>query len=368
MFKQNIDTIDNILYNINMKKLTIGVIFGGQSREHEVSLNSAQSIINALNKEKYEIMPMAITKNGHWLVGDKGLEYLKLNSGLKEENAIKDRGLDLEKTLINFIQGNDLDKKIDLIFPMVHGTFGEDGKLQGMLEMLGLPYLFSDTLASALAMNKPKTQVVAKEAGLTVLPYLVITKSKGYDLEDIIKQLSLPVVVKPAEAGSSVGIFIAKTKEELEKSIENDFVFCSSLMLEKYQKGRELTVGMMGNNPIQALPIIEIIPQVSEFYDYQAKYQDGGSRHVCPAQIPEKIKEKVQAEGIKAFQAIGCRDLARADFIWDEKNNKIYFLEINTIPGMTSVSLVPEAAKNIGLEFSAFLDQLIELGLKRYQK
>lgn len=356
-----------------MTKFRIAIIFGGQSPEHEVSLNSAQSIIKALNKEKYEIVPIAITKNGYWLVGERGVTYLNLFAGLKKEGDVSiDESEKLvchnhgEKKLFNFFD-NDISGKIDLIFPIVHGTYGEDGKLQGMLETLGLPYLFSDTLASSLAMNKPKTQIIVDKAGLNVLPHVVINKNEKYDLDKIIEELSLPIVIKPVEAGSSVGIFIAKTKAELEQSVAKDFVFCSNLMLEKYQKGRELTVGMMGNNPVEALPVLEIIPQISEFYDYQAKYQDMGSKHICPADLPEEIKNRVQADAIMAFNAIGCRDLARADFIWDDLNNKIYFLEINTIPGMTSVSLVPEAAKAKGLEFSDFLDQLIELGLKRIQ-
>ena len=354
-----------------MTKLKIGVIFGGQSREHEVSLDSAQSIINALNKEKYDIVPMAITKKGTWLIGDKGKQYLSLYAGIKKENGISTEESESlvtineqDRGLTNFAEG-DTGDKIDLIIPIVHGTFGEDGKLQGMLEMLGLPYLFSDTLASALAMNKPKTQIIVKNAGLNVLPHQVLNKNEEYNLEGIVDQLSLPIVVKPTEAGSSVGIFIARSIEELEKSIKDDFVYGDHLMLEKYKKGRELTVGMMGNHPPKALPVLEIIPQISDFYDYKAKYQDGGSRHVCPAEIPNEIRERAQADAKKSFQAIGCRDLARADFIWSEEDDQIYFLEINTIPGMTSVSLVPEAAKVVGMDFSKFLDELIQLGLKR---
>ena len=357
-----------------MVKLRIGVIFGGQSKEHEVSLNSAQSIIGALNKGKYDIIPIAITKNGYWLIGEKGEQYLSSYAGLTSENAVtlqQSESLvslnNQEKSLVNFAEG-DANGKIDLIIPMVHGTFGEDGKLQGMLEMLGLPYLFSNTLASALAMNKPKTQIVAKNVGLNVLSYCTINKNEKYNLEEIVDRLSLPIVVKPVEAGSSVGIFIAKSIQELKKSIEEDFTYCESLMLEQYKKGRELTVAMMGNYQTKALPVIEIIPQISDFYDYQAKYQAGGSKHVCPAEIPEEIKKKVQADAIKSFQAIGCRDLARADFIWSQEDNKIYFLEINTIPGMTSTSLVPEAAKVDGLDFPKFLDALIRIGLKRYKK
>lgn len=355
------------------KKINLAIIFGGQSDEHEVSLNSAKSVINYLDKEKYQIVPIAITKKGYWLIGKKGKKYLDLYNGIKREG-----GLSLKKSeslvgvkrvkndLINFAEGKINVKKIDLVIPMIHGTFGEDGKLQGMLEMLGLPYLFSDTLASALAMNKPKTQILAKNIGLNVLPHLTIKKNNKYNLKKIIKRIGLPIVVKPTEAGSSVGVSIARSIQELKQGLEKTFKLSFEIMLEKYKRGRELTVGIIGNETPRALPIIEIFSQISDFYDYQAKYQDRGSKHICPAKIPEKIKNKVQSDALKIFQSIGCRDLARADFIWSEADNKVYFLEINTIPGMTSVSLVPEAAQINGLDFNKFLDSIIKIGLKRY--
>jgi len=307
------------------QKIKIALLSGGISGEREVSLKTGGQIYGALSKNKYII-----------------------------------HKYDPKRDLKKFINGA-INKKFDLVFPALHGPFGEDGKLQGMLDMINMPYVFSGCLSSALAMNKAKTNVIAKNAGVPVADNIVITKDDSYKLDDIIKKLSLPVAIKPVELGSSVGISIARTKNELANGIKKAFKYGPEIMLEKFIKGRELTVAVMGdkNNP-QALPVIEIIPKISEFYDYKAKYQTGGSEHVCPAKIPGEIKNHIQNSAIKIFKAIGCKDLARADFIWSRDDNKIYFIELNTIPGMTSTSLAPEAAKAAGLEFNEFLDKLIE--------
>ncbi|MFC1618299.1 D-alanine--D-alanine ligase [Patescibacteria group bacterium] len=300
------------------KQINLAIIFGGPSREHEVSLSSAKGIIEALDDEKYSVIPILISKSGRWPRG----------------------------ALSN--------QPIDLILPIGHGSYMEDGKLQGELDKSGLPYLFSDAEASALAMNKSKTKAVAEQAGLNVLPEQVLNNDRL-----ALRTLDLPLVIKPTELGSSVGITIAKAQDELQRGIDEAFAVTDEVLLEKFQPGRELTVGIMGNKNPQALPVIEIIPQVSKFYDYQAKYDEGGSEHVCPAEVPAEITKQVQSESIKVFKAVGCADLARADFIWDDESGEVYFLEINTIPGMTHTSLVPEAAAEAGIEFRKFLDILI---------
>jgi D-alanine-D-alanine ligase len=352
-------------------KLNLAVIFGGQSGEHEVSLKSANQVISALNKEKYNIIPIAITKKGQWLIGDKGKKYMELNlpkageeDGISIEQSqslvtINQEGKEMEK----FAEGDTGGNKIDLVLPIVHGPYVEDGKLQGMLEMLGIPYVFSGTLASALAMNKFKTKLIAKKSGLVIAKDMIV--GKKYKTEKIVKKLNLPVVVKPVELGSSVGISIAKTEEELKNAIDKALELGSEVLLEQFIKGRELTVAVMGNKLPKALPVIEIIPKVSTFFDYRAKYQSGGSEEVCPAEISEEIRKKVQRYAVKIFKAVSCRDLARADFILSEENGKLYFLEINTIPGMTATSLAPQAAKAAGMEFSDFLDKLIDGAMKR---
>jgi len=355
------------------KKINLAVIFGSQSGEHEVSLSSAKSVIEALNKEKYNIIPIAITKKGNWLIGDKGEEYRKLHeAACGKENAISiedSQSLvtikDNEKDLSKYAEGDTGSRKIDLVLPILHGPYGEDGRIQGMLDMLGVPYVFSGVLAQAIAMNKTRANIIARAAGVPVPSNIIIGKGENYDLDSIISKLQLPLVVKPVELGSSVGITMAKTKDQLEEGIGIAFKHDKEIMLEQHIKGRELTVAVIGSkeNP-EALPVIEIIPKISSWFDYKAKYEVGGSEEICPANIPNKTRDKAQDLAVKVFKAIGCKDLARVDFIWSENDNKLYFIDLNTIPGMTATSLVPQAAKVAGMEFSEFLDKLINGAVK----
>lgn len=350
-----------------MKKINLAVIFGGKSNEHEISLKSASEVMNALNKEKYNIIPIAIAKNRQWLIGEAGQQYMQTNlpKASQEGGVCVDV---IESESIIFSGDKLAGLKIDMVLPIGHGAYVEDGKLQGMLEMLGWPYVFSGTLAHALAMNKQKTKLVAKNSGLKVAKEVMLRKNKKYNLEKIIAKLGLPIVVKPTESGSSVGINIAKNPEELAIAIETAFQYGQEIMLEQFIAGRELTVAVMGNKNPKALPVVEIIPKISTFFDYAAKYQQDGSEEVCPANIPEDVRKKVQKYTIKIFQALGCQDLARADFIWSNADNKLYFLEINTIPGMTGTSLAPQAAAAAGMSFTEFLDKLVNEGLKRQNK
>ncbi|HBO17142.1 MAG: D-alanine-D-alanine ligase [Candidatus Moranbacteria bacterium GW2011_GWE2_35_2-] len=348
----------------NTAKKRIAVIFGGRSGEHEVSLKSAYQVISALDKNKYEIIPVAITKVGYWLVGEKGRKYLEDNlgqtgkqGGVKSENNFEDRNKFPEKF-----------PSVDLVLPIMHGTFGEDGKLQGMLEMLGLPYVFSGVLASSLAMNKRKTKIIAKASGLKIAKDVIVIRGKKFNTEKIIAKLNFPIVIKPSELGSSVGTSLANAKEELENGIKEAFKYGEEVLLEQFVKGRELTVTVMGDKSPKALPVIEIIPKISGWFDYRAKYETGGSEEVCPAEISEEILKKIQRYAVKVFKAVGCLDLARADFIWSAEDGKLYFLEINTIPGMTATSLAPQAAAAAGMEFSVFLDKLIEGAIRRNEK
>ncbi|MFH1822693.1 MAG: D-alanine--D-alanine ligase [Patescibacteria group bacterium] len=314
-----------------MKKIKIALLAGGISGEREVSIKTGEQIVKALDKNKYFVY-----------------QY--------------DPKTDLKQFFLDAYA-----KKFDLVIPALHGPFGEDGKLQGMLDMLNIPYLFSGTLASALAMNKEKTKIIAKEVGLKIIPDIDINRGERFDYQQIRRKLGFPIVIKPAELGSSVGMSIAKTLKELKAGFNKAFRHDKKIMLEKYIKGRELTVGIMGNEQkTKALPVIEIIPKVASWFDYRAKYEVGGSEEICPARIPSRIKLKIQLDALKIFKAIGCRDLARADFIWQGSN--IYFLEINTIPGMTATSLVPQAAKAVGLNFTKFLDKLISNSLKNINK
>ncbi len=323
-----------------MPKIKIALLAGGISGEKEVSLKTGEQIYQALirprrtGKDKYEIF-----------------RY--------------DPKTDLKRFFLDAVN-----KKFDLVFPALHGPFGEDGRLQGMLDMIGVPYVFSGTLASALAMDKHKTKIIAKNAGLTIAKDIILDKPSArnkpkYNQNQIISELSFPIVIKPVELGSSVGASIASGAKELEKGIALAFKHGGRIMLEQYIAGRELSVAVMGGaQKAAALPIIEIIPKISSWFDYKAKYETGGSREVCPAEIPGGIRDEAQKSAVKIFKAIGCKDIARADFIWNKKENKIYFLEINTIPGMTQTSLVPQAAKAAGMNFGGFLDKLIKNTIK----
>jgi D-alanine-D-alanine ligase len=356
------------------KKINIGLVFGGRSGEHEVSLKSAKEVRENLDKERYNIIPIAITKKGKWLIGHRGDEYMTVNlpktekeGGISVEQSQSLVTTDENRGLAGFSEG-EASHELDIIFPIGHGSYMEDGRMQGMLDMLGIPYVFSGTLASALAMNKQKTKLVAKNAGLKIAKEVTLLKNQKYNVEKIIKKLGLPIVVKPTESGSSVGMSICKEKSELENALSKAFEYSNEVMLEQFIKGRELTVAVLGNKKIKALPVIEIIPKVSEFFSYEAKYQQGGSDEICPADIPEDVRKKVQRYSLKIFRALDCKDLARTDFIWDEANNRSYFLEINTIPGMTGTSLAPKAAKAAGMSFPQFLDKLIELAIRRAGK
>jgi len=311
-----------------MSKIKLALLKGGISGEREVSLNTAKQIYKALNKNKYEIFQYDT------------------------------------KTDLNTFFNAAIEKKFDVVFPALHGPYGEDGKLQGMMDMIKIPYVFSGCLASALAMNKDKTKTIAQAVAIKTIPSLTIKKNETYDIQKIISSLTLPIVVKPVELGSSVGMSLCKTEEELKKGIETGFNHDPELLLEKYIKGRELTVAIIEQDEIpKPLPVIEIKPRLSEWFDYKAKYEPGASEEICPAQIPDNINGAIEKAGTIIFKALGCKDLARADFIWETENNILYFLEINTIPGMTATSLAPQAAKASGLDFSEFLDILINNNL-----
>jgi D-alanine-D-alanine ligase len=311
-----------IYKNICQKKIHIAVIFGGSSGEHAVSLKSAKEVINNLDQQKYTVLPIKISRKGQW-----------------------DRNL--------------LQNKIDLALIIGHGTFMEDGRLQAVLESYGIPYLFSGVLASALAMNKTKTKIIAASAGLKVARGIILKKTDILNFPTIIKYLQFPIVIKPNELGSSVSTNIVKNEKDFKASLKEAFIWGTEVLLEEFISGRELTVAVMGRKKLTALPVVEIKPRVSQWFNYEAKYAEGGSEEICPAQISATLTKKAQAQATKIFEAIGCRDLARADFIWNQKNKQLYFLEINTIPGMTKTSITPRAARTAGLEFGDFLDTLI---------
>lgn len=313
------------------KRIKIALLMGGLSAEREISFASGKSILKHLDKKRYQIYP------------------IEINPDLK------------------FIaQLFNLRKRIDLAFIALHGPIGEDGKIQSLLEILKIPYAFSGVLASALAMNKLKSRQLFQTANIKTPKCLAITKSdwrknkKAVDAK-IIKKIKLPCVVKPDTSGSSYGINIARTKNGLEKSLKNAFKFDNLILIEEYLGKKEISVPTLGNEKPVALPVIEIIPE-NKFFDLKAKYS-GRSKEICPAQIGPKLTKQAQKIAIKVHQIIGARGIIRTDMMI--KNNRIYVLETNTIPGLTSESLVPKSAAVAGLSFSKLLDKIIALAFKK---
>jgi D-alanine-D-alanine ligase len=310
-----------------MKKLRLALLSGGISSEREVSLNSGKQVYDALDKEKYEIV-----------------RY--------------DPKYDLAK-LVADAPG------IDAALIILHGPFGEDGTVQGLFDLLDIPYQGSGVLGSAVAMNKHIAKQLYEKAGLTVPAYRVFKKGPQIDPGGLIDTLGLPLVVKPVELGSSVGMTIVRTPEQLPPAMEKAFSKDSSAMVEAFIDGVELTAGVIGNDELEAFPLIEIIPNKEyEFFDYEAKYTPGATSEICPARIGDADRDKAQEAAKAAHRALACRGYSRTDMILRE--GEVYILETNTIPGMTATSLLPQAAAKAGYSFGALLDRLIELGIEAH--
>jgi len=308
-----------------MKKITLALLSGGISSEREVSLNSGDQVYEALDKNKYDIQ-----------------RY--------------DPKTDLPRLI-------DAADKIDIALIILHGPYGEDGTVQGLLDLLHIPYQGSGVLGSSLAMNKAATKLMYEKAGIPGPPYILYERNDTVDAGACAAELGLPLVVKPVVGGSSVGMSIVRSASDLQAAVEKAFEFDSSVMAEAYVDGIELTGGVIGNKDLEAFPIIEIIPdKAHEFFDYEAKYTAGITQEICPARIDEELTRQAQSYAKKAHQALFCRGYSRTDMIL--KGREFFVLETNTIPGMTATSLLPQAAQAAGLNFTKLLDKLIELGLE----
>ena len=312
-----------------MGKLTVALLSGGISSEREVSLEGGNQVYEALDKKKYAVVRY-----------DPKTDLVKLAA--------------------------DADR-IDFALIILHGPYGEDGTVQGMLDLLGIPYQGSGVTGSALAMNKLTAKQMYERSGIPVPPYIAIRKGDRLNSDDVVKRLSLPLVIKPVSCGSSVGMSIVKSKEDLQGAVDKAFLHDSCVLIEAYIEGVELTGSIIGNNTLEALPIIEIIPdERHDFFDYEAKYTPGLTQEICPARIDEAMTEKAQTYAKLAHSALFCKGYSRTDMILRGKD--IYILETNTIPGMASTSLLPLAAKTAGISFTRLLDRLIELGMEAHQR
>ena len=312
-----------------MEKLTIALLSGGISSEREVSLNSGKQVYEALDQAKYDIKRYDPKTDLQRLVSDAS---------------------DIDAALI-----------------ILHGRYGEDGTVQGLLDLLGIPYQGSGVLGSAIAMNKLISKRLYRQAELPTPAYLTAHKEQIHHPADYATRLGLPLVVKPVEGGSSVGMSIVRSEDQLNESIEKAFEFDDLVVIEKFIEGTELTGGVIGNDEPEALPLIEIVPNPThEFFDYEAKYIAGETEEICPARVNTDITQKAQEYAIKAHQALSCRGYSRTDMIL--KDGDLFVLETNTIPGMTATSLFPQAAGAAGMDFSHLLDKLINLAIEDHQK
>jgi D-alanine-D-alanine ligase len=387
-----------------MKKVRVGVLFGGRSGEHEVSLLSAASVVNAIDKEKYEVVPIGITKDGRWLTAAAAEALLQgkphdepkhLRAGdpdatpgaavLASGEAVvvppepvhpASRSLTpFQSDASALRRAADRAINVDVIFPVLHGTFGEDGTIQGLLELADIPYVGAGVLGSAAGMDKDIMKSLFRAAGLPIVKHVTILRS-DWDADPkttekiIDRSLKYPVFVKPANLGSSVGISKARTKKELGPAIYEAAKFDRKIVIEQgvggaKQKAREIECSVLGNDRPQASVPGEIVP-IKEFYDYAAKYLDEGSELIIPAKLTKPETKKVQELATRAFQAVDCAGLARVDFLMDPKTRKLFVNEINTMPGFTAISMYPKLWAATGLSYSDLIDRLIQLGIERH--
>lgn len=358
------------------KKLRVGVIFGGRSGEHEVSLRSAESVINALDREKYEIVPIAISKEGKWLTSSQAGELLPSAVMRGADQHVAIFGDPTARGLTRLARGsaNGHRDSLDVIFPVLHGTYGEDGTIQGLLEMADLPYVGCGVLASAAGMDKVVMKRLFREAGLPIVDFTHFLRtqweSDPAEVESrVIEEIGFPCFIKPANLGSSVGISKAVAPAGLRAAIALAAKFDRKIVVEKGVDAREIEVSVLGNDqPIASLPG-EIVPQSAAFYDYKAKYVDAnGARLAIPAELSEDQTAEIQQLAIRAFQAIDGAGLGRVDFFLERSTGRLLLNEINTMPGFTSISMYPKLWEAGGLGYPELIDRLIELAFERHRE
>jgi D-alanine-D-alanine ligase len=372
-----------------LKKIRVGVIFGGRSGEHEISLISAESVMRALNKDKYDVLPIGVTKEGRWLIGGDPLAQLKEASytpkelmGGSPQSAVRSpkSGVptrDLVLGTWNLELGTPSPKPrspladVDVVFPVLHGPYGEDGTVQGLLELANLPYVGAGVTASALGMDKALQKTIFRQKGIPVMDFLVV-KRRDWEREPeavlarVEAALGYPCFVKPVNLGSSVGITKAHHRQELRLALDIAARYDRRLLVEQSAEDcREIEVSVLGNDdPIASIPG-EIVPH-REFYDYIAKYVDEETELKIPADLPPPVAERVRELGVRAFLAIDCAGMARVDLFVARDYSRIYVNELNTIPGFTSISMYPKLWEASGLPYPELLDRLIELALERH--
>ena len=350
-----------------MEKIKVGVIFGGMSTENEVSVVSAGSILGNIDRKKFEVFPIYIDKQGKW--------YIFIEDGKKRELGAEVENIIEIENIEEYLQ------KLDVVFPVLHGLYGEDGTIQGLFELLKIPYVGCRVLASSVGMDKVYTKIVFEKAGLNQTPYEYVRKYKDTyiyidknfnekisNLKEIAKKitenLEFPMFVKPSNSGSSVGVKKAESEKELIENIEYASKFDNKILIEQGINGREIECAVLGNEEVITSCVGEI-KSADEFYSYDAKYKNEESKTEIPAEIPEEISEEIRKQAIKAFKAIDGKGLSRVDFFVEDKTNKIIINEINTMPGFTSISMYPKMFEKSGIPYRELITRLINLSLEK---
>lgn len=356
------------------KRLRIAVLMGGPSPERDVSMDTGLQIVSSLDPQKYNVLPVEITKEGKWLPRPDLLQ-LPANtqtsnrpSASQERNPLAPSPDPRPTTSDRFMES----EQVDVAFIAMHGPYGEDGSMQGLLELLGISYTGSRVLASALAMDKLRSRQIFEWHGIPVPAYCSVTidtwRDRGHAHQQVSRDLGYPCVVKPNAVGSSIGVSIVREPTALDPAVDEAFRHGPLVLIEEYISGIELACGIVDDpatgEPVP-LPLIEIVPH-ADFYDYDAKYAAGGSEHIIPARVSEEIASRAQSLAVRAYKALGCEGMSRVDII--ARSTDIVVLEVNTIPGMTSTSLLPDAAKAAGISFPQLLDRIVENALRQRKK
>ena len=349
------------------KRLRVGILFGGRSGEHEVSLASAASVIRGLDPDKYEAVPIGISKEGHWLTGAGAQKMLP--EVLRQGQRVMMNADPTDAALVR-LDGSGGGQRLDVVFPVIHGTFGEDGTIQGLLDLAGLPFVGSGVLGSAIGMDKDVAKRLLQVAKIPVVPWITVLRHEWEANQEAIQKaieesFSYPVFVKPATLGSSVGMTKVHGREELAPAITLAAEFAMKILVEKSVTAREIEVSVLGNHEPKASIPGEIVPH-REFYDYAAKYLEEGTQLLIPAELKPAQVKKIQKLAVEAFRALELSGMARVDFFLEKKGGKLFLNEVNTIPGFTSISMYPKLWEATGIPFRELIDRLIVLALEQH--
>lgn len=359
-----------------MSTTVVALLFGGQSSEHEISIISAKAIAANIDRKKYTVFPLYISRQGKWFKGKTASLLLDLDiAGLLKTRGVEGTGKELlamtgnqEQDLFDF----DFQKKgLDVVFPILHGTYGEDGKVQGLLEMFGIPYTGCDVPSSAITIDKDITKICASRAGMNVAKHITVTRHDYLEnparvIDSIMQQFSLPLFIKPAHLGSSIGISKVHAFENLGEALGEAFRFDTKVLAEEAIEGREIEVAVLGNQqPFASVP--GEIEAGSDFYDYTDKYIASKAHLYIPARVDREIQDALKKEAVKAYKALGCSGMSRIDFFLEQRSGNIILNEINTIPGFTGISMYPMLMEKSGISFPALIDKIIQFALEKYR-